>query len=234
MPAGAVSGTVEGPTREIGETGDGSVGVIEAPATEPGRGRCRARRTSGRPRRPAPERRARSPLAAGRAGPGSGAVAAAGPHCVRRRCPRSGRRRSRPEPVTSPEPVAHRSRRRDRAERSCRADRTERSCLADRDERPGSRPRPADPFERRPRTPIADAAERSPAARPPLAGSSRELGATLTAPRRQDRSAGPGTHAQPKAVGLGPPAIVRLKGSLAHRSLPARRGPDGLGTSVVD
>lgn len=47
-------------------------------------------------------------------------------------------------------------------------------------------------------------------------GSGRQGGATLGATARQDGTAGTGAHAQPEAVGLRAPAVVRLVGALAH------------------
>src|ERR671916_3433618 len=57
-----------------------------------------------------------------------------------------------------------------------------------------------------------------------------ELLATLAATAGDDRPARTGAHAQPKAVGLGPAAVVRLERALAHEGLPllmtsARCGP---------
>ena len=47
-------------------------------------------------------------------------------------------------------------------------------------------------------------------------GSGRQGGATLGATAREDGTAGTGAHAQPEAVGLRAPAVVRLVGALAH------------------
>ena len=55
---------------------------------------------------------------------------------------------------------------------------------------------------------------RLPTSRP--AGSGRQAGAALGAAGREDRTAGPGAHAQPEAVGLRAPTVVRLVGALAH------------------
>ena len=46
--------------------------------------------------------------------------------------------------------------------------------------------------------------------------SGRQAGASLGATRGEDRATGPGAHAQPEAVGLRAPAVVRLVGALAH------------------
>ena len=54
-------------------------------------------------------------------------------------------------------------------------------------------------------------------------GSGRQLGAALAAARREDRAAGTGAHAQAEAVGLGPTAVVRLEGALAHDDSGASR-----------
>ena len=50
--------------------------------------------------------------------------------------------------------------------------------------------------------------------------SGRQTGATLAPAVRDDRAAGAGPHAQPKAVGLRAPAVVRLEGALAHSGAP--------------
>src|SRR5919107_4041501 len=50
-----------------------------------------------------------------------------------------------------------------------------------------------------------------------------ELLATLAPTAGDDRPARAGAHAQPEAVGLGPAAVVRLEGALAHEVLPLRR-----------
>jgi hypothetical protein len=50
-----------------------------------------------------------------------------------------------------------------------------------------------------------------------------ELLATLATATGDDRAARTGAHAQPEAVGLGPPAVVRLERALAHEGLPLRR-----------
>ena len=47
-----------------------------------------------------------------------------------------------------------------------------------------------------------------------------ELLATLAAATGEDRPARAGAHPQPEAVGLGPPAVVRLERALAHEVLP--------------
>lgn len=52
-------------------------------------------------------------------------------------------------------------------------------------------------------------------------GSSRQLAAALGPAGRQDGAAGTGAHAQPEAVGLGTPAVVRLVGALAHVKTPS-------------
>jgi len=52
----------------------------------------------------------------------------------------------------------------------------------------------------------------------------RELAAALPATGLQDGATGAGTHAQPETVGLGPPAVVRLEGPLAHGLAPSHRG----------
>src|SRR4051812_15349159 len=64
-----------------------------------------------------------------------------------------------------------------------------------------------------------------------------ELLATLAPTAGDDRPAGAGAHPQPEAVRLGPTAVVRLEGALAHEVLllhdigggapPAPRGPPG-------
>src|SRR3954469_1046453 len=46
-----------------------------------------------------------------------------------------------------------------------------------------------------------------------------ELLATLAPTAGDDRPARAGAHAQPEAVGLGPAAVVRLEGALAHEFL---------------
>src|SRR5919107_3106211 len=43
-----------------------------------------------------------------------------------------------------------------------------------------------------------------------------ELLAALAAAAGEDRATGAGAHPQPEAVGLGPAAVVRLEGALAH------------------
>src|SRR3954447_23804525 len=66
-----------------------------------------------------------------------------------------------------------------------------------------------------------------------------ELLATLAPTAGDDRPAGAGAHPQPEAVRLGPTAVVRLEGALAHEVLllhdiggrvparrPGRSGPD--------
>ena len=63
---------------------------------------------------------------------------------------------------------------------------------------------------------------------PRLDGSGREAIAPLGAPRGDDGAAGPGAHAQPEAVGLRAPAVVRLERALAHcRRLPYSRRIEG-------
>src|SRR5215212_3248804 len=47
-----------------------------------------------------------------------------------------------------------------------------------------------------------------------------ELLATLAPATGEDRPARAGAHPQPEAVGLGPPAVVRLERALAHEVLP--------------
>lgn len=49
-----------------------------------------------------------------------------------------------------------------------------------------------------------------------LAASGRQASAPLGATGRDDGAAGAGAHAQPEAVGLRAPAVVRLEGALAH------------------
>jgi hypothetical protein len=51
--------------------------------------------------------------------------------------------------------------------------------------------------------------------------SGRKLATTLAAPRGDDGTAGAGAHTQPEPVRLRPPAIVRLKGALAHGRTPS-------------
>jgi hypothetical protein len=51
----------------------------------------------------------------------------------------------------------------------------------------------------------------------------RELAAALPATGLQDGATRPGTHAQPETVGLGPAAVVRLEGPLAHGLAPSHR-----------
>src|SRR2546421_452254 len=53
------------------------------------------------------------------------------------------------------------------------------------------------------------------------ATSGRELGAALGPAGREDRPPRAGAHAQPEAVGLRAPAVVRLEGALAHVSSPS-------------
>src|SRR3954453_11245302 len=66
-----------------------------------------------------------------------------------------------------------------------------------------------------------------------------ELLATLAPATGDDRATGAGAHPQPEAVGLGPAAVVRLEGALAHevlllhgiggRVLAGRRARSGVG-----
>jgi hypothetical protein len=48
--------------------------------------------------------------------------------------------------------------------------------------------------------------------------SGAQASAALVTPRRENRAAGPGTHAQPEAMNLRAPTVVRLKRTLAHWS----------------
>lgn len=57
---------------------------------------------------------------------------------------------------------------------------------------------------------------------PPSLPSGAEPRATLRPPRGDDGSAGPGPHAQPESMGLGPPTIVRLERTLTHSRAPDR------------
>ena len=52
-------------------------------------------------------------------------------------------------------------------------------------------------------------------------GSGRQLVAALGTAGRKDGTPGPGAHAQPEAVGLGTPAVVRLVSALAHVKTPS-------------
>ena len=52
-------------------------------------------------------------------------------------------------------------------------------------------------------------------------GSGRQLVAALTAAVGENGPAGPRAHAQPEAVGLRTPAVVRLEGALAHVKTPS-------------
>ncbi len=54
------------------------------------------------------------------------------------------------------------------------------------------------------------------------AGSGGQARATLGAARGDDRTSGPGAHAQPEAVGLRAAAVVRLERALAHSGAPGR------------
>ncbi len=75
--------------------------------------------------------------------------------------------------------------------------------------------------------------------RPPertRSASGRQAGAALGTTGRDDGATGPGAHAQPEAVGLRAPAVVRLVGALAHVRLSVvgrpgrgRRGRGGPG-----
>ncbi|MDQ1734640.1 MAG: hypothetical protein QOH56_891 [Pseudonocardiales bacterium] len=60
----------------------------------------------------------------------------------------------------------------------------------------------------------------------------RQFGAALATTRRQDGAAGAGTHPKPEAVGLGPTAVVRLEGPLAHGLAPSHQL--GINTSGGD
>ena len=90
-----------------------------------------------------------------------------------------------------------------------------------------SDPRPA---RRPPRTAAVKSSRRrsrwSAPSTVPLPGwsrdSGRETGAPFGAAGGQDRAASAGTHAQPEAVGLRTPAVVRLEGALAHWRLRLR------------
>ena len=48
-----------------------------------------------------------------------------------------------------------------------------------------------------------------------------QLAAALTAASSDNSPSGAGPHAQPEAVRLGPPAVVGLKGPLAHGETPS-------------
>jgi hypothetical protein len=50
------------------------------------------------------------------------------------------------------------------------------------------------------------------------AASDADASAPFPAPGRENRTAGPGAHAQPEPVRLGPAAVVRLKSTLTHWS----------------
>jgi hypothetical protein len=51
---------------------------------------------------------------------------------------------------------------------------------------------------------------------PARARSEADARAALAAPCGKDRPAGPGAHAQPESMRLGPAAVIRLKGTLTH------------------
>jgi hypothetical protein len=52
--------------------------------------------------------------------------------------------------------------------------------------------------------------------------SGREFAAALATPGLQDGASGAGSHPQTEAVGLGPAAVVRLEGPLAHGLAPSQ------------
>ena len=54
-----------------------------------------------------------------------------------------------------------------------------------------------------------------------MGGSGRQLAAALAAAGGDDGPTGAGPHAQPEAMRLGPPAVVGLKGPLAHGEAPS-------------
>ena len=56
-----------------------------------------------------------------------------------------------------------------------------------------------------------------------------QFGAALVAAGGQDRATRPGAHPQAEAVGLGPAAVVRLEGALAHEVSPLLPGVEGRG-----
>jgi hypothetical protein len=60
----------------------------------------------------------------------------------------------------------------------------------------------------------------------------RQFGAALATTRRQNGTAGAGTHPKPEAVGLSPTAVVRLEGPLAHGLAPSHQL--GINTSGGD
>jgi hypothetical protein len=157
------------------------------------------------PRRPraAPGQRAEHRPAESPAAAGPGAAAGGGPCCGRLRCRRLWTRQSRRAPW-----------------RLAPARR-------EADGRPKCRGRPCGHREplRRSRCYAAVVAPRE--ARlpghsgPTGVGSGRQLVAALGPAGRQDGPAGTGAHAQPEAVGLRAPAVVRLVGALAHVKTPS-------------
>jgi hypothetical protein len=63
-----------------------------------------------------------------------------------------------------------------------------------------------------------------------MCGSGRQLGAALTATRRQDGATGAGPHAGTEAVRAASTPVARLERALAHGTLPGalcRRTPSG-------
>jgi hypothetical protein len=55
------------------------------------------------------------------------------------------------------------------------------------------------------------------------APSEADARAPLPAPGRENRTASPGAHAQPEAMGLSPATVVRLKSTLTHEELQVRQ-----------
>jgi hypothetical protein len=68
---------------------------------------------------------------------------------------------------------------------------------------------------------LATGSTRRLAPRRAAVSSGRQFGAALAATGSDDRPAGPGAHAQPKAVRLGAAAVVRLEGALTHGRTPS-------------
>lgn len=210
-------------TRAPSEIGCAGSGVeLTGTAARGGRVRPRSRYrdqhrvvgTTGAPRRAGHGRRECSRPAVRVGVPGPGA-AAGGEQCSgRRRCQPPWRRRSRRglvrlfAPHQCPAPASSK-----RSPMGCRA------------RSDGRRPRHARRVghrgpPRRSQCCAADAARRSARLSTPcrsdLAASGRQASTALAATGRDDGAAGTGAHAQPEAVGLRAPAVVRLEGALAH------------------
>src|SRR5437763_1327055 len=188
-------GTVVGPGVMAGPEVIAGPASRGGPPPAPRPGRRRGRGTPGGPRRAMPGPRRRYRWAAGPVAPGPAGAGAASPGCGRPRRRWSGAPRNRPG----------------RAGRSFRDRGTSRGRRAHLGP-PGGRLVPP----RRTHRGAAGAA-RWPTPDPPGA-SGGELGAALGPARGEDRASGTGAHAQPEAVGLRAPAVVRLEGALAHVS----------------